>query len=287
MTPKARTLKEKAELFLKLHHNSKILVLPNAWDAMSAILIERAGFPAMATTSAGVAFARGYPDGEAIPRPDMIAEVARIAALVEVPVSADLEAGYGPRPEDVAETVRAAIGAGAVGCNIEDGTGEPKEPLRDFDDAIARVRAGRAAADAMGIPFVLNARTDVYWAKALTGDAAFEEAVRRCNAFLEAGARSVFIPFVTDPGLMARLAKAIKGPLNMLAGAASPSAAEMEKLGVARITIGGSLARACYKLVERATREMKEAGTFGYARESFANPELNAMIEHARQRLPA
>lgn len=286
MPTKARTLQEKAELFLKLHLHPKILILPNAWDAMSAVLIERAGFPALATTSAGVAFARGYPDGEAIPRKEMIAEVARIAALVDVPVTADLEAGYGPRPEDVAETVRAAIDAGAVGCNIEDGTNDPKKPLRDFEDAVARVRAGRAAADAAGIPFVLNARTDVYWAKALSGEAAFAEAVRRCNAFLEAGARSAFIPFVTDPALMGRLAKAIKGPLNMLAGAASPSASEMEKLGVARITIGGSLARACYKLAERAAHEMQQAGTFGYARESFSNPELNEMLERARERFP-
>jgi 2-methylisocitrate lyase-like PEP mutase family enzyme len=277
-------LKAKAKVFHALHHGPDILILPNAWDGASAVLLAAAGFPAIATTSAGVAFCRGYPDGERISRAEMLAEVKRIVDLVEVPVTADLEAGYGPEPEDVAETVRQAIAAGAVGCNLEDGTGDRKAPLMELPRMIDRVRAARRVADAAGIEFVVNARTDVYLANAAEGAAAMRESVRRANAYHEAGARSLFVPAVNDRATLGTLAKEIAGPLNVLAGFATPQLAELKALGVARVSIGGSLARACYKLAAKAAEELRRAGTYSYAKESFSNPELNAMVVEARRR---
>jgi 2-methylisocitrate lyase-like PEP mutase family enzyme len=277
-------LKAKAKTFHALHHGPAILILPNAWDGASAVLLAAAGFPAIATTSAGVAFARGYPDGQRITRDEMIAAVKRIVDLVEVPVTADLEAGYGPKPEDVAGTVRQAIAAGAVGCNLEDGTGDRQAPLLELARMVERVRAARQAADAAGIEFVVNARTDVYLAGAAEGAAALKESVRRANAYAEAGARSLFVPAVNDRTALKTLAKEIAGPLNILAGAASPPLPELKALGVARVSIGGSLARACYKLVAKAAEELRGAGTYSYARESFSNPELNKLIGEARRR---
>lgn len=274
--------KAKATAFHALHHGPEILILPNAWDGASAVVLAAAGFPALATTSAGIAFARGYPDGEAIGRAEMIAEVKRIVDLVAVPVTADLEAGYGPAPEDVAETVRQAIAAGAVGCNLEDGTGRKERPLLDLDRAVERIRAARATADAAGLEFVINARTDVYLARAAEGAAALKEAVRRANAYAEAGARSLFVPAVSDRPTIAALTREIAGPVNILAGFATPPLSELKALGVARVSIGGSLARACYKLVAKAAQELRTMGTYGYAKESFTNPELNRLIGEAR-----
>src|SRR5437899_11403348 len=155
-----QTQHQRAAALRRLHQGPGILVLPNAWDVASARLIETAGFPAVATSSAGVAFALGYPDGERISRDEMAAAVARIVAHVAVPVTADMESGYGRRPEDAAATVRAAIAAGAVGMDFEDSPGERGEPLLAEAIQVERVRAARAAADARGVPFVLNARTD-------------------------------------------------------------------------------------------------------------------------------
>lgn len=152
----------KAEAFRRMHDRSRILVLPNAWDAMSARIFEAAGFKAIATTSAGVSYAVGYPDGELIPRDEMIAAVARIARCVEVPVTADMESGFGQTPDDVAETVRLVIGAGAVGVNLEDTVHGAGRTLFEIAAATERIGRARAAAQAAGVPIVINARTDVY-----------------------------------------------------------------------------------------------------------------------------
>lgn len=275
--------KAKAEAFLAMHHAREILVLPNCWDAGSALILAEAGFPAIATTSAGIAFSRGYADGHRIKREEMCAEVKRCAEAVSVPVSADMEGGYGQTPDDVDKTVREAIAAGAIGANIEDGVYDPgtgNPYLLDSALCVDRIQAGREAADALGIPFVINARVDVYLiARGERTNEMFDGAVARCNACYAAGARSVYIPGVDDADLIKRLAAAIDGPLNILAGARTPSSSRLQELGVARVSIGGSLARACLKLVQHAAEELRDLGTFDFAKDSFSNAEVNRRFE--------
>lgn len=272
------SVKARAEAFEALHQGSDILVLPNCWDAGSALILAEAGFPAIATTSAGVAFSRGYADGHRIGRAEMRAEVKRCVDAVSIPVSADMEGGYGATPEDVAETVRHAIDAGAVGANIEDAVIDAPA-LLDLALCVERIQAGREAADSAGIPFVINARTDVYLIERGATPAMFDEAARRCNAYRAAGARCTYVPGPADAELIGRLAAAIEGPLNILAGARSPATARLRDLGVARVSIGGSLARACLKLVANAAAELRDQGTYEFCRDSFSNPEMNRKFE--------
>ena len=253
----------KANALRRLHTAGPLLVLPNAWDAASARVFVEAGFPALATTSAGVAFTLGYADGERISRAEMLAAVARITARVAVPVTADLEAGYGAAPEAVAETARGAIAAGAVGMNLEDAREEDGGALLDFALAVARVRGARDAADGAGVPLVLNARTDAFHPGALAPDRRLAEAVRRGNAFRDAGADCVFVPFVGDSDTIERLVKEIAAPLNILGGPNAPTLRELEALGVRRVTFGSAPMRATLGLVRRMAREWKEKGTYG------------------------
>lgn len=234
-----------------------MLVLPNAWDAGSARIFVEAGYPALATTSAGIAFSLGHPDGERISRDAMLAAVSRITSRVAVPVTADMEAGYGRTPDAVAETVRAVLDAGAVGMNLEDRIGE--EPLLDFTLAVERVRAARQAADEAGVPVVINARTDAF-SPTMGG---LPEAIRRGNAFRTAGADSVFVPFVGDSGTIERLVNEIAAPLNILGAPNAPSLRELATLGVRRVTFGSAPMRATLGLVRRMAREWKEKGTYG------------------------
>jgi 2-methylisocitrate lyase-like PEP mutase family enzyme len=276
------TLHEKATAFSDAHRGPAIVVLPNAWDPGTAILMAAAGFPFIATTSAGMAFAQGVPDGQRLERSRMLELVGRIAAAVDVPVSADLEAGYGPRPEDVATTVDGAIAAGVVGCNIEDSTGDPGRPLLELELAAERIRAGAEAVRSSDLPFVLNARIDPYLVRLGTPEENFTESVRRAHAYREAGAGCLYVPGVTDAGAIGRLAREIDGPLNVLGafgGASSPlTVSELEALGVRRVSIGGSLAVAALALVRRAAAELRERGTFSYTREAMTNREVNALM---------
>ncbi len=272
------SLKARAEAFDALHHGAELLVLPNCWDAGSALILAEAGFPAIATTSAGIAFSRGHADGHRIGRAAMCAEVKLCVDAVSIPVSADMEGGYGPKPEDVAQTVRQAIEAGAIGANIEDNSGDAPA-LLDHTLCVERIQAGREAADSAGIPFVINARTDVYLIERGATPAMFDEAVRRCNAYQAAGARCTYVPGPADADLIGRLAAAIEGPLNILAGADSPPTAKMRELGVARVSIGGSLARACLKLAANAAAELRDSGTYEFSRDSISNPEMNRKFE--------
>ncbi|MDE2573286.1 MAG: isocitrate lyase/phosphoenolpyruvate mutase family protein [bacterium] len=271
------TLRAKAQSFLALHTGSEPLILCNVWDAGSARVVEAAGFPALATTSSGVANALGYPDGEAISREEMADAVARIVAHVAVPVSADMEAGYGARPEDAAESARAALAAGAVGINLEDAAPARDAGLFPIDAATERIRAARAAADTAGVHLVINARTDVYL-RGGKGEAAFEEAVRRANAYRAAGADSLFVPGVAEAALIGRLAKAVQGPLNVLAGSATPPVSELKRLGVARISVGGAAARAALTAVRRAAEELRSSGTFGFANGIISHGEMNDLL---------
>lgn len=243
----------KADSLRTLHTDGPILVLPNVWDAGSARILVAAGFPALATTSAGIAFSLGYPDGEVIERDEMLAAVERITRRVDVPITSDMEAGYGREPEAVATTARGVLDAGAVGMNLEDRIGE--EPLIDLSLAVERVRAAREA----GNDLVLNARTDAF----SPNMGGFAEAVRRGNAFRQAGADSVFVPFVGDRDTIERLVREIPAPLNILGAPNAPSLKELAALGVRRVTFGSAPMRATLGLVRRMAREWKEKGTYG------------------------
>ena len=251
------TSTDKAAALLALHAGPGF-VLPNAWDAGSARILEQVGFPAIATTSAGIAWSLGVPDGGTLGRDTMLEQVARIVAAVRVPVTADLESGYGDTAAEVGRTVTRAAALGAVGGNIEDARAGG---LFGIDEAVARVAAARAAAPRG--TFVLNARTDTYFA-GTTGDP-FAETVERATRYLQAGADCVFVPGVVEADTIRRLATAIPGPLNIVAGLANTiDAPTLFSLGVKRVSLGGSLARATFGLVERAGRELLDSGTLAF-----------------------
>ena len=260
----------------RLHRGPSILVLPNAWDAASARVIEEAGFPAIATTSAGVAFSLGYPDGQRVGRDEMLGAIRRIAAVVRVPVTADIEAGYGEAPEAVAETIRGVLEAGAVGVNLEDSWERDGRPvLAELALQEERIRAAREAADAASIPLVINARTDVFLHR--LGNEA--EAVRRLNAYIEAGADCAFPILVREPALIARLVEAIAGPVNILAGPGAPSIPDLQRLGVARVSFGSALPRAALGLTRRIANELMSAGTYGsFPDDTIPSPEANGLF---------
>jgi 2-methylisocitrate lyase-like PEP mutase family enzyme len=223
---------DKAERFRALHRGPKVLVLPNAWDVVSARIFEEAGAAAIATTSAGVAFTLGYPDGEKISRDLMLAAVARIAAKVKVPVTADVESGYGRRPEDAAETARAVIEARAVGLNVEDAVHDGGGALVDLSLQLEKIAAIREIGKQLGVPLVVNARTDVYLLAVGEPESRYHEAVRRLAAFRDAGADCLFAPGVRDIGTIGRLVRDLAHPVNILAGPGSPSIPELQKVGV-------------------------------------------------------
>ncbi|MEE8333794.1 MAG: isocitrate lyase/phosphoenolpyruvate mutase family protein [Alphaproteobacteria bacterium] len=273
MMDRAEQIK-KAEAFQAMHQGPGILVLPNAWDVISAHLIVRAGFGAVATTSGGCAHSLGYPDGEYISGDEMGAAIGRIAQAVAVPVTADMEACYATAPEDVARLVRAVIDAGAVGINIEDANREVG--LFDRTLAIERIQAAVEAVKASGVPALINARTDCFHVPEPAS--AFDEGAARLNAYLEAGAGCAFAIFVRDGDTIARLAKAVDGPLNILPGPDSPSVAELESMGVRRVTVGGAIARAALTAAERAIEELRDTGTYEFARGILAQPAMNKLV---------
>ncbi len=258
MTPV--TQRDRAEAFRRLHAGPAILVLPNAWDAATARLVEATGFPAIATSSAGVAWALGYADGERISRDEMLAVVRRIASSVRVPVTADMEAGYGPTAEAAAETARGVIAAGAVGLNIEDGTNDGR--LVDIALHEDRIRAIREAGAAARVPLVINARTDAFEVRDWSAEDRFTAAVRRANAYHAAGADCLFVPHVSDGDTIGRLAREVAGPLNVIAGPPAPPIPELERLGVRRASLGPRIAQAALGLVRRALTELRERGTY-------------------------
>ena len=270
--------KAKAERFRKLHLGPRTLLLPNAWDVASARILEEAGFEATATSSAGVAFSLGYPDGQRISRPEMLAAVARIARAVKVPVTADLEAGYGDRPEDAARTATGMIAAGAIGMNLEDSRDDAPQPLIDLLLAVEKIRAVREAARAEGVPIVLNARTDVYLAEVGLPERRYDETVRRLAAYRDAGADCLFAPGVRDKSTIERLVRDLNAPLNILAGPGFPSVPELQKLGVARVSLGSRPMRATLGLLARMAEELRTAGTYEAMSGAPTHAEINRMM---------
>jgi 2-methylisocitrate lyase-like PEP mutase family enzyme len=271
---------ERAKRFLDLHRGPRILLLANAWDAASARLFAEEGLPAIATTSAGVAFSLGFPDGERAPFPEMVAAIERIARAVRIPVTADIESGFGETPNEVGENVRAVLQAGAVGVNLEDGTGNEVDPLTPISLHSDRIRAAREAAASAGLAVVVNARTDVFLDSVGQPATRFDEAVARANAYRQAGADCLFVPGVTDVSTIERLVRAIQGPVNVLAAAQSPPLSELQRLGVARVSLGSGPMRATLGLLRRITRELQEAGTYGALTEgALTYSEANRLFE--------
>src|SRR5438876_4758517 len=221
---------EKAEQFRKLHHGPRLLLLPYAWDVVSARILEECGHPAIATSSAAVAFSLGYPDGQRISREEMLEVAGRIARAVDVPVTADLEAGYGTSAKDMVETVEAAIAAGVIGMNLEDVTGDGESSFVDRPLQVEKIRAICDTARSLGIPFVLNARTDVYLLAIGPEATRFERTVERLRAYRDAGATCLFAPGVYDRETISKLVKAVAAPVNILANPACPAIAELEKM---------------------------------------------------------
>ena len=254
-----RVQAEKAEQFRKLHHGPQMLVLSNAWDVVSARILEECGHPAIATSSAAVAYSLGYPDGQRISRGEMLEVVGRIARAVGIPVTADLEAGYGTTVEDMAETVKAAIEAGAIGMNLEDVTGDDESSQVAIPLQAEKIRIIRETAASLGVPLVLNARTEIYLMPIGPESTRFERTVERLRAYRDAGADCLFTPGLYARDTIAKLVKGVGAPLNILASPACPPLAEMEKIGVARVSAGSGIMRAAMGAVQRIGKEMLEA----------------------------
>lgn len=266
-----------AELFADLHQPGTPLLLPNAWDVASAATVVRAGARAVATTSAGVAWSLGVPDGADLGAERAAAAIERIAAAVAVPVSADIEAGYGPAPEDVAATMTAVVQAGAVGVNLEDRTGQPEAPLFDPAEQAARIAAARAAADTLGVRAWINARTDLWLAGVGDPDKRLDLALERAEAYAAAGADSLFVPGLVDPAALAELA-AGPLPIAVMVWAGAPTVAELAAAGVCRISLGSAIAQAAYAVAARAATELLTAGTYNSTAESLPYGDLNAAL---------
>jgi 2-methylisocitrate lyase-like PEP mutase family enzyme len=264
--------------FRQLHRGPGVLILPNAWDVASARIFEEAGFPAIATTSAGIAFSLGYPDGQRIPREEMVARIGRITRAVHVPVTADVESGYGSTAEDAARTTRELIQAGVAGMNLEDASDRRDQPLIDLQLAVEKIRAAREAAMQLRAQIVVNARTDVFLLPGGNPDADYSEAVRRLVAFREAGADCVFAPGLKDAETIGRLVKAVACPLNILAGPGTPSIPELEKLGVARVSVGSGPMCATLGLLRRVAEELKTSGTYSAMEGAVPYAEVNKLL---------
>lgn len=278
--PEARN---KAETLRALHLGKKPLVLPNVWDVASARIVEQAGFPAIATSSAGIAFAHGLPDGEQISGERMLRAVAQIAGAVYVPATADVEAGYGNKPEDAARTARGVVEAGAVGMNFEDASGDAEHPLIELPLQVEKIRAIRETCERMGVPLVLNARTDVYLLQVGEPARRYDQTVRRLSAFRDAGADCVFVPGVRDAETIRRLVADLACPVNILAGPGSPSVAELAALGVKRISLGSGPMRAAMGLLRRLAAELQAQGTYTNLDGAPSHAEMNALMNANRK----
>ena len=272
-----RSQKEKAEDFRALHHGKRILILPNGWDVPSARVFENAGFPAIATSSAGMLVSLGYPDGEVISRDEFVSAVGKIARVLSVPLSADVVAGFGKTTKDVLVTVKGILKTGAVGINIEDFAHATKK-LYPIERQIENVKAIRKLGETKGIPLVINARTDAL--RYAEGDegARFKEAVRRATAYRDAGADCVYPMGLMDAASIANFVKALDFPINIMVRKGLPPITELERLGVARVSFGPGPSYAAMGLLKRAAKEVLERGTYDSLTEgAITFDELNAL----------
>jgi 2-methylisocitrate lyase-like PEP mutase family enzyme len=274
------TQSDKADRFQALHARPGAFVIPNPWDAGTARILTTMGFEALTTTSAGLAFTLGRPDGAGlVSRDEALANAKAIVDATDLPVAADLENGYGDAPEAAAETIRLAAEVGLVGGSIEDTTGDPRRPLYDFAHAVERVAAAVEAARALRFPFVLVARAENF----LHGRPDLDDTIRRLQAFEAAGADALFAPGLTRAEDIRTVCRAVSRPVNVIMGlkGGSLSVAELAALGVRRISVGSALSRAALGAFVRAAREIKETGTFAFAQEAMPYAEANALMSAA------
>jgi 2-methylisocitrate lyase-like PEP mutase family enzyme len=270
---------QQAERFRQMHNRQRILVLPNAWDAASARIFEAAGFSAVATTSAGLSYTAGYPDGELIPRDDMLTLTRWIAQCVSVPVTADIEAGFAGDSAGIAATVSAIIETGAVGINLEDSLRGTERRLYDLPVAVERIQAARDAAERAEIPLVINARTDVFLLGIGEKSSRFDHAVERLNAYRQAGADCLYPIGYLDAATIARLVEAIDGPINVMGVAGMPSVAELERLGVARVSTASGLARVAMTATKKVAETLIRDGSFDLlGGDTISHQEANALM---------
>lgn len=271
----------KAAAFLALHNSPPMLVLPNAWDVVSARLFQLEGFKAIGTTSAGIAATLGYPDGQRMTLAENLAVARRIAERIDLPISADIEAGYATSIDGVVHAARLTLEAGAVGVNLEDGTGDSATPLFEVALQAEKIAAIREFASSVGISLVINARTDVYLTPEDDPLARLRHAVERGNAYRRAGADCIFVPDAgdLDREAIARLVHEIDAPINLIAGAKTPPLAELANLGVARVSLGPRPMRAALAVVRAIARELNDAGTYTrMTADALTYSEINRML---------
>ncbi len=265
-------LKDRAATFRRLHAPGNLLVLPNVWDAGSARVIEACGAAAIATTSAGLAWSRGYPDGSALPAKVLLRAVGEIARVLTVPLTVDVEDGYSADPRAVAETVVAVMDAGAVGINIEDGAGTPEL-------LCTKIAAVKAAAVRTGIDLFVNVRTDVYLRGLVPAERAMAETLERARSYRDAGCDGLFVPGLADGAAIRAIAEQITLPLNLMVVPNLPPVAELRKLGVRRVSAGQFIAQAAYAIARRAATRLLEDGTYdAMFAETIPYGELNALF---------
>jgi 2-methylisocitrate lyase-like PEP mutase family enzyme len=274
---------KKAEIFRAMHMGEAPVLLANVWDVASARVVEDAGLPAIATTSAGIAFALGYPDGQKIGAGEMFAAIRRIVEAVNVPVTADVEAGYGYRPEDAGQTAANVIATGAIGMNFEDATGDPSHPLTDLPLQLERIHAIRETVTKLTVLLVLNARTDVYLLQVGEPATRYGEAVRRLAAYRDAGADCVFVPGVRDAETIKRIVADLNCPVNILAVPGSPSISELSQMGVKRISLGSGPMRAAIGLLRRVAEELMTSGTYHQMEGAPSHAEMNQLMNENRK----
>jgi 2-methylisocitrate lyase-like PEP mutase family enzyme len=271
--------KERAAQFRRFHHGAPLLVLPNVWDAASARIVEQAGFRAIATTSSGVAAALGYSDGQHISRDMLIEAIARITRVVECPVTADIEAGYGNSIEEVLQTVKEVITTGVVGINIEDSLKQQEKALADVSYQVELIKALRELATSMDMPLVLNARVDVFLLAIGEPESRFEHALQRANAYLQAGADCIYPIGILDRNMIANLVKDIDGPINILGGPPAPTLPELAQLGVARVSLAGGLMRSVLGQLRTIAQELREHGTYASMNtEALSSSEFRSLF---------
>ena len=270
-----KTQSEKSAEFVKLHAKGNCFVIPNPWDIGSAKLLQHLGFNALASTGAGFAFSQGRSD-LSINAKDMLQHLTELAHATDLPISADLQNGFGDSPEDAAQTILAAAQTGAVGGSIEDGSGDLANPIYDIGLATERIRSACAAAQSLGFKFTITARAENY----TQGRPDVKDTIRRLQAYQEAGADVLFAPGIETKEDVRSIVQSIDRPLNVLMGfqGVQLTVAELQELGVTRISLGGSMARAAYGAMVRAAQEVQATGTFNYAREAISGKEMNGIF---------
>lgn len=264
---------QRAETFKALHAGPEMFVIPNPWDGASAKLLASMGFKALTTTSAGLAFVLGKPDG-GVTRQQSLWNAKLIVDSVDVPVAADLENGFGHRPEDAAETIRQAADIGLVGGSIEDATGNPADPIYEFNHAVERVAAAAEAAHALDFPFAFVARAEGF----LHGKRDLDEIIRRLQAFEKAGADVLFAPGLPDIAAIRTVVQSVGKPVNVVRGGPGPSLAEVADAGVRRVSLGGSLSRVALTALQKAAEELLGPGTFGWSQGILSTDAVNRLM---------